>query len=211
MRHRWLFAAVFFFCSVGCDKSERAQPSEQAPNIKMGPQTPPALATERCVSCHSGKPGENPKGTPHLAGQLAPFLRLQLTNFKSGERKHPVMTAIAASLTRDEIEVLVRYYAELPQPAKYKTWSNDQGRKIYEEGTPTTAPCQGCHGEQGRGVSPAFPLLAGQDQAYVAATLRHYQTKDGFGNPWATIMKTAIMSLSDEQVEAVSAYLASLR
>lgn len=67
----------------------------------------------QCVACH-GPVGISPNPTfPHLAGQNATYLEIQLENFKSGERYHPLMTPVAQSLSRRDIIELSMYYSEI--------------------------------------------------------------------------------------------------
>lgn len=89
---------------------------------------PPALADQRagegqqksvqCVACHGGQ-GLAPNPTfPHLAGQNAAYLGLQLRKFRAGERYHPLMTPVAESLTDQDIDALATYYSELRPQAE---------------------------------------------------------------------------------------------
>jgi len=79
------------------------------------PSAEPAGATKslRCVACH-GPSGISPNPTfPHLAGQNATYLEIQLENFKSGERYHPLMTPVAQELSREDIAELARYFSRI--------------------------------------------------------------------------------------------------
>lgn len=67
-----------------------------------------------CQACH----GPNGVGTagdiPNLAGQKAAYLLTQLTAFRSGDRKHELMNAIAKQLSDSEIENLAAFWSSLP-------------------------------------------------------------------------------------------------
>jgi cytochrome c553 len=68
-----------------------------------------------CIGCH-GIPGYKvayPKlyHVPFIAGQNAKYIENALIAYKSGERKHPTMVAIAASLSEKEMKELAAYYA----------------------------------------------------------------------------------------------------
>lgn len=66
-----------------------------------------------CVACH-GVAGVSPNPVfPHLAGQNAAYLELQLEHFRSGQRYHPLMTPIAESLSREDVRDLAEYYSRL--------------------------------------------------------------------------------------------------
>lgn len=66
-----------------------------------------------CVACHGTRGvSENPM-FPHLAGQNAPYLQIQLENFRDGTRYHPLMTPVAQSLTDQEIRELAEYFSNI--------------------------------------------------------------------------------------------------
>lgn len=68
-----------------------------------------------CAGCH-GIPGwrtafpETYK-VPRLGGQHAEYLVSALKQYKTGERNHPSMMAISASLSDQDMEDLAAYYA----------------------------------------------------------------------------------------------------
>lgn len=66
--------------------------------------------------------------------------------------------------------------------------------------------CQACHGADGKGTNPTYPVLAGQHQDYLAQALRDY--RDGSRkNP---IMAGMAAALSDEDIENLAEYYASM-
>ena len=71
-----------------------------------------------CAACH-GKEGEtiNP-AFPQLAGQNAGYLAIQLQEFKSGKRYHPVMSPVARDLSEQDIADLAAYYSQLGEQDK---------------------------------------------------------------------------------------------
>lgn len=86
--------------------------------------TPLALAQEtdpergrakslQCVSCHGVEGRTTNPMFPNLAGQNATYLAIQLNEFKSGERYHPVMSPIAEALTEQDINDLAAYFSRL--------------------------------------------------------------------------------------------------
>ena len=75
------------------------------------------------------------------------------------------------------------------------------GKKAGEKGCPT------CHGKNGMSISPEFPNLAGQNEDYLAASLRHYisgQRK----NPIMTAQVQAA-KLTERDIEDLAAYFSS--
>jgi len=64
-----------------------------------------------CAACH-GANGMSPNPLwPNLAGQHAAYLVKQLEAFKSGARKDPVMSPMAAPLSKQDMENLAAYFA----------------------------------------------------------------------------------------------------
>jgi cytochrome c553 len=69
-----------------------------------------------CIGCH-GIPGykmayPHVYHVPMIAGQNAKFIEAALNAYKSGERKHPTMGAIAGTLNDKDIAELAAYYAK---------------------------------------------------------------------------------------------------
>jgi cytochrome c553 len=63
--------------------------------------------------------------------------------------------------------------------------------------------CQACHGEGGgKPLMPDYPILAGQHEDYMVATLRKYKN----GKRDNPIMKGIVATLSDQDIENVAAY-----
>jgi cytochrome c553 len=76
-----------------------------------------------------------------------------------------------------------------------------------ELGRTKAAPCAACHGQDGRGISPEFPALAGQYADYLAHALRQYRD----GGRKNAVMAPFAAGLSDSDIEDLAAYFASLK
>ena len=73
----------------------------------------------QCIGCH-GIPGyktafPDTYHVPKIAGQQPGYIVSALKAYKSGERSHPSMRGIAASLNEDQMKELAEYYGA---PAK---------------------------------------------------------------------------------------------
>ncbi|MFP5410031.1 MAG: c-type cytochrome [Gammaproteobacteria bacterium] len=73
------------------------------------------LKTSMCAGCH-GIPGwrtayPSVYSVPLLGGQHADYIVAALQAYKNGERKHPSMSGIAASLSDQDMADLAAYYA----------------------------------------------------------------------------------------------------
>jgi cytochrome c553 len=73
-----------------------------------------AKATTVCAACHGASGVSVSEAIPNLAGQRTGYLASQLRAFKDGTRKSPVMNAIAAQLSADDIAGLAAYFAAQP-------------------------------------------------------------------------------------------------
>jgi cytochrome c553 len=65
--------------------------------------------------------------------------------------------------------------------------------------------CMACHGNNGKGLTPEYPNLCGQNEKYLVSALKAY--KDGSRNN--PIMKPMAAMLADADVENVAAYYAA--
>jgi cytochrome c553 len=64
-----------------------------------------------CAACH-GEDGNSKSGEfPKLAGQHADYLYNSLSQYKSKQRKNPIMGGFAATLSRQQMADLAAYYA----------------------------------------------------------------------------------------------------
>ena len=73
----------------------------------------------QCIGCH-GIPGYKTAfpevyHVPKIAGQQPAYIVAALKAYKSGDRSHPSMRGIAASLTEEQMKELAEFYG---QPAK---------------------------------------------------------------------------------------------
>jgi cytochrome c553 len=83
-----------------------------------------------------------------------------------------------------------------------------RGKNLVETGGGKTMNCALCHGAGLKGQA-SIPRLAGMHPIYTARQL--YWFKDGTRNgPDAALMKPWVASLNDDDIVAISAYLASL-
>jgi cytochrome c553 len=71
-------------------------------------------AVEVCQACH-GADGNSPTADfPKIGGQYPDYLDKALRDYKSGQRKNPIMAGFAQPLSSQDIENLAAYYASQP-------------------------------------------------------------------------------------------------
>jgi cytochrome c553 len=75
-----------------------------------------------------------------------------------------------------------------------------------QAGKVRAAACAGCHGASGQGVAPN-PALAGKAEAQLIQALKDYKS----GKRDNAVMKGMVGALSDQDIENVAAYYASLK
>jgi cytochrome c553 len=172
-----------------------------------------AIANQVCAACH-GADGNSPLAmNPSLAGQHAGYIFKQLKEFKSGARNSPVMMAIAATLSDDDMRALSAYYASQPASslaAKDKDVAA-QGAKLYRGGNPEkgVTACAGCHSPNGAGIPVQYPRLAGQHSEYVLAQLKAFRAEERANDP-NRMMRAISSKLSDKEMAALAEYISGL-
>lgn len=173
------------------------------------------LATEVCASCHGPRGESISPAFPRLAAQQAGYLEGQLKAFRDRTRADPMaqayMWGMTAQLGDATIKNLAAYYSVQKPVAGKVTDAKlvQQGQAIYQGGIPSAnvQACVTCHGKNAEG-NATFPRLAGQHAEYLLKQLVLFKSslREG-GN--APIMHLISRGVSFEQMEAVSAYLAS--
>lgn len=66
-----------------------------------------------CAACHGADGNGLDPSYPKLAGQHASYLAQALHDYKSGNRKNPIMSGMAAGLGDADIDNLAAYYASM--------------------------------------------------------------------------------------------------
>ena len=109
------------FCAVFALAGVSALAWGQAPT----PAGDPAAGqrkTQMCGGCHgiAGWRTAYPEvyGVPKIGGQHPAYIVKALQEYKSGERSHPSMKAIAASLSDKDMADLAAYYGGSAAPGK---------------------------------------------------------------------------------------------
>ena len=176
-----------------------------------------------CMGCHGLAGNSTIPNFPKLAGQSEAYIVKQLQYFKSGERGNAMMAGVALSLSDQDMEDVAAYYSIQTiseNSAKGSEEMIELGRKIYVGGkmdTQTTA-CIACHGPKGKGIPTAgFPAVAAQHADYTASQLKAFrqysinQQTDSDGVERVNeMMNNVAMGLTNEEIDALSQYIAGL-
>ena len=68
--------------------------------------------SQPCVACHAADGNSTNPQFPRLAGQYPDYLVKALKDYKSGERKNPIMAPFAANLSDRDMEDLAAYFSQ---------------------------------------------------------------------------------------------------
>ncbi|MDE2594072.1 MAG: cytochrome c4 [Burkholderiales bacterium] len=205
------FLNLIAVASVALSLSGLAQASETKaakPDLAAGE----AKATTVCSACHAADGSRGAPTYPILQGQHPEYLVKQLTEFKDGKRKNPVMGGMASTLTPEDMQNVAAFYAT--KKAKDGAAKNKDlvalGEKIYRGGIAkkSVAACASCHSPNGAGMPSQYPRLAGQHGDYTKAQLTAFRQGDRTNSPQ---MVSIAANLSDKEIEALADYIAGLR
>ena len=211
------FVVPLILCLLGplCDMAV-AQPVT-TPLTEKAPDTIEARV-QACVGCH-GQQGRGVENVyfPRLAGKPSGYLYNQLIAFRDGRRKYTPMNYLLEYLPDPYLKQMADYFSDqiqpLPQPAR-PVVSQDvlkHGQDLVSEGVPSKKipACVLCHGPNLSGREPGIPGLLGLRADYISAQLGAWR----YGTRTAVApdcMQFIASSLSEAEVAAVSAWLASL-
>jgi cytochrome c553 len=174
-----------------------------------------AARSAACGACHGADGNSVNPQWPSIAGQNATYIANTLRAFQEGTRSDVLMTAQAQSLSEQDIENLAAYFSM--QQATGRTADPqlaDAGERLYRGGNKESnlTACIGCHGPTGSGNEPAgYPSLSGQHAAYTAKQLGDYQSKSRKSDGGAQIMRNVAARLTQDEINALAAYIQGLR
>ena len=185
-----------------------------APVLAAGDATAGKTKAAACAGCH-GADGNSPAPNfPKLAGQHASYILKQLHDFKSGKRKDPTMSAMAAPLSDQDMENLAAYFAsQKVKPGKTAEDKLELGQMVYRAGNASSgvAACAACHSPTGSGNPQAkFPALKGQHAQYVVKQLKDFRAGTRSNDP-GSMMRGVAAKMSDAEIEAVAQYVQGLQ
>ena len=157
-----------------------------------------------CKYCH-GKDGNSLKTTiPNLASQNVVYLIRQFELFARGERNNKTMNQIAKLLKPEEkVNIALFYSTQKVKPqSPYRPELAEQGKQLFN------FKCFFCHGKDGHGRVD-IPYIAGQPPDYIRNTLHSYQST--LIKRAETAMSRVARELKPKEIEALTAYLTSMR
>ena len=178
-----------------------------------------------CNSCHGPEGlGDDNMGTPRIAGQFYTFLHKQLEDYASDKRTDTtmfIMNANAKGLTEQDRKDVATYLASLRKKGDTKTSNLEElkaagiavglphkGKSlVYWGGNDKGIPaCYSCHGFNGMGAPPIFPMIGQQRYVYLVNQLKKWRDGSRTNDPKGA-MQAVAKKMSDEDINNAAAYL----
>jgi len=165
-----------------------------------------------CAVCHGANGRTETPLTPFtplapvLAGQPSLYVVTQLFLFREGRRSNEAMTAVAKTLTDDDLRGFSEFIGTLPpvappppatppDPTRMAT-----GRALAEQ-----HKCLFCHGA-GLGGGQQVPLIGGQHEEYLQESLRGFHSGSRPG--YTQAMTEAVSQIPPEDLDTLAYYAA---
>lgn len=146
-----------------------------------------------CRTCHGLDGYAKIPIAPHIGGEPASYLAAQLLAFRSGVRKHEMMSVVAASLSDAQIDDVAAWYA---------------GHAVSVTVTEAEAPaaCTACHGADGMSQAEDVPHLAGETNIYIDTQLKAFKR----GKRRHEVMSDIAGRLDDTEIRMIADYYAAI-
>ena len=158
-----------------------------------------------CLACHGVNGNSVMPGVPSLAAQNARYIYLQLRDYQEGRRDNPMMSPMAAGLTRPEMQELANYFSQQKLSSKGFKADPDKVQKGIAKANETL--CAMCHLGEFKGQNE-IPKVAGQNFDYVVSMLKAFKAKTRTND--AGNMTSVASTLSDEDIENLGHYISGL-
>jgi len=132
-----------------------------------------------------------------LAGQTSRYIYLQLKDFKESRRKDPLMSPMAANLSKKDMFDLAAYYAAqkpINQNSKGDVSKAARGKQVAD-----AALCTMCH-LGGLSGQNEVPRVADSTYEYVLKQLKDFKTKTRTND--AGNMTAVLRTIPDEDLES---------
>jgi cytochrome c553 len=154
-----------------------------------------------CHGCHGIPNYKNAYpiySVPKLGGQHAAYIVVALKAYASQERPHATMHAHAATMSEQDMADMAAYLAgvEIKSTGKAVGAAPKAGQT-----------CVACHGNDGVGILPEYPILSGQHADYLAQSLRGYRS----GQRKNAVMAGMAAALTDQDILELAEYYSKQR
>jgi cytochrome c553 len=161
-----------------------------------------------CAACHGANGRSDTPGTPALAGQHGFYAITQLFLFREERRDNPAMTAVAKTLTDNDLRGFADFIDTLPPvPPPAPPTPTDAARMARGQALAQQHKCLFCHGSDLAG-GQQVPRIGGQREDYVRDALRGFKTGKRPG--YTQAMTEAVSQIPLEDLDTLAYYAARL-
>ncbi len=169
-----------------------------------------------CIGCH-GIPGYQASfpevhKVPMISGQNAKYIVAALGAYKKGDRKHPTMRGIAATMSDKDMADVAAFYekhttgtaAALPETPAVAP--SEQVQALLTKGA-----CNSCHGANfSKPIDGSYPKIAGQYADYLKVALTAYGRQGATVGRNNAIMAGQVKNFNRAELKLLANYLGSL-
>jgi cytochrome c553 len=160
-----------------------------------------------CLACHGEKGTSEIPEVPSLGGQPAPFLLIQLYQFRERQRLGEPMNELTKDFTDDDLRTFSDELAKLPPPTPPAEGAEparlEKGRAAAQRHR-----CGFCHNPDMSGHDQ-IGRIGAQREDYLLKALREYKTAERRG--YDPAMVEVAQGIPDEELADIAHYLAHFR
>lgn len=190
-------------------KAAPARAAASAPKAAAKPAATVSYAqrfAQLCAACHGANGRTDVPLTPVLAGQPSLYAITQLFLFREGRRSNEAMTAVAKTLTDDDLRGFSDFIGTLPPvPAPPPAAPADAARMAKGRALAEQHKCVFCHGADLAG-GQQVPRIAGQHEDYLRESLRGFHS--GARPGYTQAMTAAVSGIPVEDLDTLAYYAA---
>ncbi len=159
-----------------------------------------------CAACHGANGRIVTPLTPVLAGQPSLYVITQLFLFREGRRSNEAMTAVAKTLTDDDLRGFSELIETLPPvPPPPPATPPDPVRMARGQALAEQHKCVFCHGASLAG-GQQVPRIGGQHEEYLQVSLRGFH--EGSRPGYTQAMTEAVNQIPPEDLDTLAYYAA---
>ena len=160
-----------------------------------------------CLACHGEKGTSEIPEVPSLGGQPAPFLLIQLYQFRERQRLAEPMNELTKDFTDDDLRTFSDELAKLPPPTP-PTEGAEPARLEKGRAAAQRHRCGFCHNPDMSGHDQ-IGRIGAQREDYLLKALREYKTAERRG--YDPAMVEVAQSIPDDDLADIAHYLAHFR
>ena len=204
-------ALALVVASPGAGGQQKPAPARAAASgAKATAKAPAANYAQRfaglCAACHGANGRSEVPLTPVLAGQPSLYAITQLFLFREGRRSNEAMTAVAKTMTDDDMRGFSDFIGTLPPvPAPAPATPPDAARIAKGKALAEQHKCVFCHGAD-LGGGQQVPRIAGQHEDYLRESLRGFHS--GARPGYTQAMTAAVSQIPVADLDILAYYVA---